>query len=180
MRPTAFFLIVLGFCYFVLLGMEYQRYIQAQNWISAKAKVEKAINSIPATKFKPNALNRICTLVNWSYVRYHYIIGEGHYDGEQELGPHLTLFDYMVGPVAVRLEPGTEIDVKYNPRNPLESRVGLDVLKPIETLFGTAAAFMGVGLLLLYMNKITESAAKEDEELNKPLEYFEQKRRARK
>lgn len=178
MQTAAYFLFVLGISYFVLTGLEYSRHIQTQNWTAAKATVKEAINSLPITKYEPNRLNQICVLVNWSYVKYSYKIGEGHYDGEQELGPHLTVFDYMVEPIAIRLPPGKEIDIRYNPRKPGESRLALDVFHPIEMYFGSACVFTVIGLLLMYMSKIAVTAEGDDDELNKPLEYFEKKRRS--
>jgi hypothetical protein len=178
MRGAAFFLTVLGVSYLVLAGLEYSKHIQTQNWTAAKGTVVQAINSIPITKYDPNRLNVICTLVNWTYVKYSFSIGAGHYDGEQELGPHLTIFDYMVGPIAVRLPKGKEIDVRYNPRNPNESRLTLDALHPVEMFFGTASVYLVAALLLFYINKISATAEGDDDELNQPLEYFEKKRRS--
>lgn len=177
MRSIAFFLLVLGVSYYVLTGIEYFRNVQSQNWIETDGVVVKAINSLPVTKYEPNRLNNICVLVNWSYVKYSYSIGAGHYDAEAELGPHLAMFDFMVGPVAVRLPDGKAIKVRYNPRNPNESRLAMDVLHPVEMFFGTASVFSALGLLLFYMSKISVTAEGDDDELNKPLEYFEKKRR---
>jgi hypothetical protein len=79
--------------------------------------------------------------------------------------------------MAVRLPDGKAIKVRYNPRNPNESRLPLDVFHPVEMFFGTACVFFVSGLLLYYMSKISVTAEGDDDELNQPLEYFEKKRR---
>lgn len=179
MRPASYFLMVLGVCYLVMMGIEYHHHHQGQNWNVAKAKVENAINSLPITKYKPNQLNSsICIFINWSYIKYTYDIGQGHYDEEKELGPHLTVIDYIIGPLARRISPGDEIEIRYDPRNPKESRIGLDVFRPIENFGGSGLVFIAIGLLMLYMNKINASTMTDDEELNQSLDYFEKKRRS--
>src|SRR5579883_219627 len=166
MYGFSWFFIVLGVCYFLVLGLEYGRSVQCETWTPVKAKVADAINGLPLTKYEPNRLNNIATIVNWSFIKYSFNVGEGLYEGEQELGPHLTVFDYWVGPLAQRLPKDSTIDVKYNPVNPKESRVAFDVLKPVETLVGTGMVFLIIGGVGLFLSRVTETATGDDEELN--------------
>jgi hypothetical protein len=177
MRGISYFCMVLGVSYLMLVAMEYNKVIQSQNWTLVNAKVEKSINGIPLTKFEPNKLNDVTAFFNWSYIRYHYVIGAGQYDAEQELGPHLSILDSIVGPLKERLPAGSTIEIRYNPRNPNESKVGFDVFRPIETYGGTAAIWLALGVIMYYMSRVTESTLSDDQELNMPLEYFDKKRK---
>lgn len=177
MRGLSYFMFVLGISYLVLVGMEYNKVIQSQNWNLVNATVEKSINGVPLTKFEPNKFNDMTAFVNWTYIRYHYVIGAAHYDAEQELGPHLSVFDSMIGPIKKRLPSNSIIEIRYNPRDPKDSRVGFDVFRPMETYGGTALVFIFIGIVLFYMSKVHEATLTDDQELNQPLEYFEKKRR---
>lgn len=176
MRGLSYFCMVLGVSYLVLVAIEYNRVIQGQNWTLVNAKVEKSINGIPLTKFEPNKLNDITAFVNWSFIRYSYSIGSGHYDAEQELGPHLSGFDTMVGPLKDRFEPGSTIEVRYNPRDPKETRIGFEVFRPLENYGGTGLVFIVIGIVMYYLSRLSETTLSSDQELNQPLEYFEKKR----
>lgn len=177
MRGISYFCLVLGVCYLLLLAMEYNKVIQGQNWIPVTAKVEKSIKGIPITKFEPNKLNDITAFVNWSFIRYNYTIGAGHYDSEQELGPHLSGFDMMVGPLKDRIKAGSTIEVRYNPRDPKDSRLGFDVFRPLENYGGSGLVFIVAGLIMFYLSKVSETTLSADYELSQPLEYFDKKRR---
>lgn len=177
MRGLSYFCMVLGVSYLVLVALEYNKVIQSQNWTLIEAKVDKAINSIPLTKYEPNKLNDITAFFNWSYIKYSYTIGAGHYDAEQELGPHLSAFDVMVTPIKERYPAKSTVEVRYNPREVKESRVGFEVFRPVETYGGTGAVFIVVGIIMFYMSKLSETTLANDLELNQPLEYFDKKRR---
>ena len=47
MRGLSYFMLVLGISYLVLVGMEYNKVIQSQNWNLVNATVEKSINGVP-------------------------------------------------------------------------------------------------------------------------------------
>ena len=121
--------------------MEYSKYVRGQNWTPATARVKRAINSIPLTKFEPHRMNEIATVANWSYIEYEYQVGEGIYQHTEEMGPHLTMFDYMVSPMAYRFKKDDIIDIKYNEHDPKESVFGFEIFRPVETLGGTALVF---------------------------------------
>lgn len=158
MQGLSWFFLVCSICYLILLGLEYSKYVKGQNWLSAKAKVERSINGLPLTKFEPNRLNILATVVNWSFIEYNYSIGEGFYQNSQEMGPHLTIFDYMVEPLALRYGEGAEMDIKYNPHNPKESTFGFEVFRPVETFGGTAGIFLILGLITMYLGRIVSTA----------------------
>lgn len=177
MRGLSYFFMVMGASYLFLVAMEYNKVIQSQNWTLIDATVDKAINSIPLTKYEPNKLNDIAAFVNWSYIKYSYTIGQDHYDAEQELGPHLSGFDVIVKPIKDRYRPKSTVEVRYNPRNPKESSVGFEVFRPVENYGGTGLVFIVIGVLMYYMTKIQEATVAADLELDQPLEYFDKKRR---
>ena len=75
MQGFSWFCIVSGICFFVLLGMEYSKYVRGQNWTKTTATVKRAINGLPMTKFDPHRVNELAVLVNWSYIEYEYNVG---------------------------------------------------------------------------------------------------------
>lgn len=138
--------------------------MRGQNWTPTTATVEKAANSIPATKYEPNRLNEIAAFVNWSYISYEYKVGDGIYQHTEEMGPHFSIFDYMIGPLAYRFNEGDTIDIKYNEHNPKESVFGFDIFRPVETLGGTAMLFVFVGMILLGIDRMLSVADNRDTE----------------
>lgn len=182
MQGIALFFIVLGLCFWLLLGIEYSNFIQGETWTPVKAKVEDSTNSLPMTKFETGPVadrlnNLVATFVNWSYIKYSYMLGEGRYDDAKELGPHLTMFDMWVGPLAQRLPKGNQVDIFVNPSNPKETKVGFDVFRPFEMFFGTGSVFIVVGGIIMYLTKLIATTSSADDDLNKPIEYFDQKKR---
>lgn len=164
MQTVSWFCFVCAFCYFALLGIEYSKYVRGQNWTPTTAVVDKAINSIPATKFEPNRANEIATIVNWSYIKYEYKVGEGIYQHTEELGPHLALFDFWIGPMAYRFRHGDTIQIKYNEHDPNQSVFGFDVFRPVETLGGTAMVFILVALIMIFLQNLSKSTESTDTE----------------
>lgn len=158
MQGFAWFFIVCGLCYLLLLGTEYSKYVKGENWTPVEGEIIDSINGLPLTRFEPNRLNTLATVANWSYVKYKYTIGEGIYENTEEMAPHLTLFDYIIGPMAVRYGPGAPIALLYNPLEPKESTFGFEVFRPIENLGGTACVFFGIGFVLLYVNNVVNTA----------------------
>lgn len=150
MQAFTLFCLVTSLCYFIMLGAEYNKIVKGQNWPKVTANVENAINSLPITKFESNRINTIATIVSWSYIKYSYRLGEHCYYNTEEMGPHLTVFDYIIGPMAMRFPKGKKIEVKYNPANPKESTIGFEIFKPLETLGGSALLFLTAGLLYYY------------------------------
>ena len=74
--------------------------------------MDKAINGLPITKFEAHRVNELANFVNWSYIKYEYKVGDGFYEHQEEMGPHLTIFDYIVGPMAYRYKKGDTIDIR--------------------------------------------------------------------
>lgn len=164
MRTIAIFCLVCSFCYVSLFAMEYSKYVRGQNWTPATARVKRAINSIPLTKFEPHRMNEIATIVNWSYIEYEYKVGDGIYQHTEELGPHLTVFDYMVSPMAYRFKKDDIINIKYNEHDPKESVFGFEIFRPVETLGGTALAFFLVAVVLLLIERMLAATTTTDTE----------------
>lgn len=154
MQAFTLFCIITSFCYLVMLGAEYSKIVKGQNWPKITATVDNAINSLPFTKFESNRINTIATIVSWSYIKYSYKLGEHCYYNTEEMGPHLTVFDYIIGPMAMRFTKGKKIEVKYNPADPKESTIGFEIFRPVETLGGSSALFLIVGLLYWYFRKV--------------------------
>ncbi|MCW5822014.1 MAG: hypothetical protein KIT34_04380 [Cyanobacteria bacterium TGS_CYA1] len=150
MQAFTLFCLVTSLCYFIMLGAEYNKIVKGQNWPKVTATVDNAINSLPITKFESNRINTIATIVSWSYIKYSYKLGEHCYYNTEEMGPHLTVFDYIIGPMAMRFPKDKKIEVKYNPANPKESTIGFEIFKPLETLGGSALLFLTAGLLYYY------------------------------
>lgn len=150
MQAFTLFCLVTSLCYFVMLGAEYNKIVKGQNWPKVTATVDNAINSLPFTKFESNRINTIATIVSWSYIKYSYKLGEHCYYNTEEMGPHLTVFDYIIGPMAMRFPKDKKIEVKYNPANPKESTIGFEIFRPLETLGGSALLFLTAGLLYYY------------------------------
>lgn len=153
MQAFTLFCLVTSLCYFIMLGAEYNKIVKGQNWPKVTATVDNAINSLPITKFESNRINTIATIINWSYIKYSYKLGEHCYYNTEEMGPHLTVFDYILGPMAMRFYKGKKIEVKYNPLNPKESTIGFEIFRPVETLGGSALLFLTAGLLYYYFRK---------------------------
>ncbi|MCA9814158.1 MAG: hypothetical protein KC652_03520, partial [Cyanobacteria bacterium HKST-UBA01] len=79
---------------------------------------------------------------------------DGIYQHTEEMGPHLSMFDYMVGPMAYRFKKDDIIDIKYNEHDPKESVFGFEIFRPVETLGGTALAFFLVAMVLLLLERM--------------------------
>lgn len=153
MQAFTLFCLVTSLCYLIMLGAEYNKIVKSQNWSKVTATVDSAINSLPITKFESNRINTIATIINWSYIKYSYRLGEHCYYNTEEMGPHLTVFDYLLGPMAMRFPKDKKIEVKYNPANPKESTIGFDIFRPVETLGGSAMIFLTAGLIYYYFRK---------------------------
>ena len=157
MQGFSWFFIVCGVCYFALLGLEYSKYVQGQNWTRTTATVDKAINGLPITKFEPHRVNEVANFVSWSYIKYEYRVGDGFYEHTEELGPHLTIFDFIVGPMAQRFQNGDTIDIRYNEHDPKQSVFGFEIFRPIETLGGSGLVLIFLGLTIQYLMKFSQS-----------------------
>lgn len=165
MQGFSLFFIVCGICYFALLGLEYSKYVQGQNWTRTTAIVDKAINGLPITKFEAHRVNELANFVNWSYIKYEYKVGDGFYEHTEEMGPHLTIFDYIVGPMAYRYKKGDTIDIRYNVHNPKESVFGFEVFRPVENLGGTALVLIFIGLVMQYLLRFSKSMETDSQEV---------------
>lgn len=153
MQGFSWFFIVCGICYFMLLGLEYSKYVRGQNWTRTTATVKQAINGLPMTKFEAHRINELAVIVNWSYIEYDYKIGDGQYDHIEEMAPHLTIFDFLIGPMAYRFKEGDTIDIRYNEHNPKESVFGFEIFRPLETLGGTGLVFLAIGFLMQHAER---------------------------
>ena len=165
MQGFSWFCIVLGICYFLLLGLEYSKYVQGQNWTRSTATVQGAINGLPMTKFDAHRINELAVIVNWSYIKYEYHVGAGIYQHTEELAPHLSIFDFMVGPMAYRFKEGDKIDIRYNEHDPKQTVFGFEVFRPVETLGGTGVVFLLIGILI---QVLTRSVSSIEQESNSP------------
>jgi hypothetical protein len=168
-------LIVCGVCYLLMFGVEYSKVVRTQNWPTVDAEVIDAINGIPLTKFN-QIRHELSIIVNWSYIKYSYKVGDGYYEEVKDLGPKVSVIDWIIGPMKERFPPKKIIQIHYNPNNPKDTAVGFDVFQPFPTLCGSSFILLVLGGVSLYFNSIVMgTAGGDDEELNKPLSYFAEK-----
>lgn len=177
MREVSWLLIICGVCYFLMFGVEYGKLVRTQNWPTINAEVMDAINGIPLTKFN-QIRHEFSVIVNWSYIKYSFKIGEHYYENVSELGPHISLFDWIVGPIRDRFKPKSFIRVRYNPSNPQDTSVGFEVFRPDIMLPSSGVILLILGGIGLYFNNVVHGTVRgDDDELNKPLEYFVEKKK---
>lgn len=160
-----------------MLGVEYSKVVRSQNWPTQNAEVMDAINGIPLTKFN-QVRHEFAAIVNWSYIKYSYKIGDHYYEIVSELGPHISLFDWMIGSIRDRYKPKSIIQIRYNPNNPKEASVGFEVFRPEIMLPGSGMLLLAIGAIGLYLHSVVHGTGRGDEdELEKPLEYFLEKQK---
>lgn len=177
MREFSWLLIICGVCYLLMFGVEYGKVVRSQNWPTMNAEIVDAINGIPLTKFN-QVRHEFAALVNWSYIKYSFKIGEHYYEVTNELGPHISVFDWIVGSMKDRFKPKTFIPIHYNPNNPKETTVGFEVFRPEIMLPGSGFILLALGIIGLYFNNVVYGTGRgDDDELNKPLEYFLEKKK---
>src|SRR5262249_51838042 len=104
---------------------------------------------------------------------YSFKIGENYYEKTSELGPHISIFDWIIGSMKDRFPPRKIIEIRYNENNPMDTALGFEIFRPAEMLCGSAFICLVLGGIGLYLHSVVHGTVRgDDDELNQPLEYF--------